>query len=47
VNRVRDIESNVNHATFTMEDVESNMVRCPDQEAAKKMIDGAKEGATS
>jgi len=40
VNRVRDIDSNVDHDKFTLEDVESNMVRCPDQEAAQKMIDG-------
>jgi hypothetical protein len=40
VNRVGDIDSNVDIATFTMEDVESNIVRCPDQEAAVKMIDG-------
>jgi hypothetical protein len=40
VNRVRDIDSNVDMASFTLEDVESNMVRCPDQEAAQKMIDG-------
>jgi chorismate synthase len=35
-----DVESNVDHASFTLEDVESNIVRCPDQEAAQKMIDG-------
>lgn len=40
VNKVKDIGSNVDHSTFTMEDVESNIVRCPDQVAAKSMIDG-------
>lgn len=39
VNRVADVESNVDNASFTMADVESNMVRCPDQDAATKMID--------
>lgn len=41
VSRVMDIDSHVDQATFTMEDVESNIVRCPDQAAAQKMIDGA------
>jgi chorismate synthase len=36
VNKVKDIGSSVNQSTFTMADVESNIVRCPDQEAAKK-----------
>eukprot|EP01026_Neomeris_dumetosa_P037333 TRINITY_DN3021_c0_g1_i7.p1 TRINITY_DN3021_c0_g1~~TRINITY_DN3021_c0_g1_i7.p1 ORF type:complete len:422 (-),score=57.55 TRINITY_DN3021_c0_g1_i7:561-1826(-) len=39
VSSVKDIGSNVDLATFTMENVESNIVRCPDQEAAAKMID--------
>jgi chorismate synthase len=43
VSGVMDVESNVDHANFTMEDVESNIVRCPDQEAAQKMIDGAQQ----
>jgi chorismate synthase len=42
VSRVRDIGCSVDEDTFTMEDVESNIVRCPDQEAAKKMIDGGR-----
>mmetsp|Transcript_7531 Transcript_7531/g.18670 ORF Transcript_7531/g.18670 Transcript_7531/m.18670 type:complete len:419 (-) Transcript_7531:405-1661(-) len=46
VNKVRDIGSNVDHATFTMADVESNMVRCPDQDAAQKMIDAINEVRT-
>lgn len=40
VSDVMDVGSNVDMANFTMEDVESNIVRCPDQEAAQKMIDG-------
>jgi hypothetical protein len=47
VNRVKDVDSNVDHATFTMHDVESNIVRCPDQVAALKMIDGASAGGNS
>lgn len=35
-----DVESDVDMSNFTLEDVESNMVRCPDKEAAQKMIDG-------
>ncbi|GFH13908.1 chorismate synthase [Haematococcus lacustris] len=41
VSDVMDIGSEVDHATFTLADVESNIVRCPDQAAAAKMIDGA------
>jgi len=40
VSRVRDIGCEVDEASFTMQDVESNIVRCPDQQAAEKMIDG-------
>ena len=40
VNRVGNVESNVDTANFTMADVEANMVRCPDAGAAVKMIDG-------
>lgn len=43
VNSVRDVGSNVDLATFTMADVESNIVRCPDQAAAQKMIDAINE----
>lgn len=39
VSRVRDIGSNVDIDTFSLDDVESNIVRCPDQDAAQKMID--------
>jgi hypothetical protein len=44
VSDVMDVGSNVDMASFTMEDVESNIVRCPDQEAAQKMIDGERPG---
>ncbi|KAK9817667.1 hypothetical protein WJX72_000387 [[Myrmecia] bisecta] len=38
VNKVRDVEAtNVDHNTFTIEQVESNPVRCPDAEAAEAM----------
>eukprot|EP00882_Tetradesmus_deserticola_P001647 GHRQ01001774.1.p1 GENE.GHRQ01001774.1~~GHRQ01001774.1.p1 ORF type:complete len:410 (+),score=148.32 GHRQ01001774.1:122-1351(+) len=39
VSGVLEVEASVDHASFTLEDVESNIVRCPDQEAAQKMID--------
>mmetsp|Transcript_24800 Transcript_24800/g.58842 ORF Transcript_24800/g.58842 Transcript_24800/m.58842 type:complete len:463 (+) Transcript_24800:2641-4029(+) len=40
VSKVQDIEcQNVDHDTFTMEDVDSNMVRCPDAESADKMLE--------
>jgi chorismate synthase len=40
VSKVQDIETkNVDHDTFTMDDVDSNMVRCPDQEVAEKMLE--------
>jgi chorismate synthase len=45
VSSVMDVESNVDQATFTLEDVESNIVRCPDQAAAQRMIDGAAPAA--
>ena len=43
VNRVKDVTSDVNHATFTQADVESNDVRCPDSEAAKRMYEGQQQ----
>ncbi|EFJ44267.1 hypothetical protein VOLCADRAFT_82892 [Volvox carteri f. nagariensis] len=46
VSKVRDIESHVDLASFTLEDVESNIVRCPDQQAATKMIDAINEVRT-
>lgn len=39
VSKVQDLGSDVDHDTFTMEDVDSNIVRCPDQDAADKMLD--------
>ena len=44
VSRVRGIGCDVDEDAFTLADVESNIVRCPDQAAAQKMIDGASEG---
>ena len=39
VSKVQDIEAeNVNVDTFTMEDVDANMVRCPDPASAEKML---------
>jgi len=39
VSKVQDIETkSVDHDTFTMEDVDSNIVRCPDKESAEKML---------
>jgi hypothetical protein len=40
VNRVREVEANVDHATMTLEQVESNPVRCPDPQAAELMYKG-------
>ena len=40
VSKVQDIEAvNVNDDTFTMEDVDANMVRCPDPASAEKMLE--------
>ncbi len=38
VGRVRDIEAKVDPATVTLEEIESNDVRCPDADAAEKMF---------
>ena len=44
VSAVRDVKTTaVNHETMTMEDVESNIVRCPDETCAQKMIDAIDE----
>ena len=40
VSRVKDVVCTVDNETFTIEDVEANDVRCPDQEAAKLMYKG-------
>ena len=40
VSKVQDIEAtNVDHSTFTMDEVDSNIVRCPDEAAAEKMLE--------
>jgi chorismate synthase len=40
VSKVQDIETkDVDHDTFTMEDVDANMVRCPDPVMAEKMLE--------
>ena len=41
VNKVREVGCSVDNATFTLEDVESTPVRCPDPEAAERMYEGA------
>uniref|UniRef100_A0A061R0L8 Chorismate synthase n=1 Tax=Tetraselmis sp. GSL018 TaxID=582737 RepID=A0A061R0L8_9CHLO len=46
VNRVRDVGCNVDNSAFTMEQVESNMVRCPDPIAADEMIKAVDEVRT-
>jgi chorismate synthase len=44
VSAVRDVKATaVNHETMTMEDIESNIVRCPDQGCADKMINAIDE----
>ncbi len=40
MNRVKDVDCVVDNDTFTLEEVEANDVRCPDQEAAKAMYKG-------
>lgn len=40
VNRVHEVDSDVDHSTMTMEQIESNPVRCPDPVAAEKMYQG-------
>ncbi len=39
VKRIKDIEAEIDSSTVTLEQVESNIVRCPDPEYAAKMID--------
>jgi chorismate synthase len=38
VKRIKDLEAEINQDTVTIEEVESNIVRCPDSECAEKMI---------
>ena len=40
VNRVLEVDSDVDHDTFTLEQVEANPVRCPDPVAAELMYTG-------
>lgn len=46
VNRVRDVEASVDHATMTMADIESNPVRCPDPASAELMYQAIDEVRT-
>ncbi len=39
VKRIKELEATVDPLTVTLEDVESNIVRCPDAEAAERMIE--------
>lgn len=39
VSKVQEIGCDVDDDTFTMEEVDSNIVRCPDQAAAEKMLE--------
>jgi chorismate synthase len=39
VKRIKDLEGVVNPDTVTLDQVESNIVRCPDQECADRMVD--------
>jgi chorismate synthase len=39
VTRIKDIEGKVDPQTVNLEQVESNIVRCPDAEAAERMVD--------
>ena len=39
VKRIKDLEAAIDPATVTMDQVESNIVRCPDGECAERMID--------
>jgi chorismate synthase len=39
VKRIKDLEAPIDPSTVTLEQVESNMVRCPDPDWAQKMID--------
>ena len=43
VSRIHDIEANVNADTVTSAAIESNAVRCPDSDAAEKMITRIKQ----
>lgn len=47
VNRVRDVEAHIDHASMTLEQIESNPVRCPDPEAADLMYKGEPAAAVA
>lgn len=47
VNRVREVEAEVDHSSFTLEQVEANPVRCPDPLAADLMYKGPPPGPSS
>jgi chorismate synthase len=38
ISRIKDIQAQINHESVTPEQIESNIVRCPDPVAAEKMI---------
>lgn len=39
VKKIKDLEAEINQDTITLEQVESNIVRCPDEKIAEKMIE--------
>ena len=39
VERIHDIEANINHEKVTLSSIESNIVRCPDEKQSLKMIE--------
>ena len=43
VSRIHDLEADVDHLQATFDEIESNIVRCPNQEIAKKMIQRIEE----
>jgi chorismate synthase len=43
VNKVREVGCSVDNAAFTLEEVESTPVRCPDPEAAERMYQGVRQ----
>ena len=43
VKRIHNIDSSVNSSEITLENIDSNIVRCPDQKIAEKMIKRIKE----
>ncbi|HIK32826.1 MAG TPA: chorismate synthase [Oscillatoriales cyanobacterium M59_W2019_021] len=45
VKRVRDLEGVIDPATVTLEEIESNIVRCPDAECANKAIEAIEQAS--